>query len=750
MADETNPFAKYAAAPQVDDNPFAKYASASPIGAPDPGDAASAFPKLGGSPAPAIDFTNPIEDVRKTIGSLPVDKQEGALKDWARTFVENERKDGGVSQTVSDAVRNVARGTPVGSWLDEANAATSAGLHNLTGGAVGAPYDETVAYQRATDDAIDKSSTKLGTLPLIGDVTAAGVQKVVGGVASAAATPVAQVMRGAGMLPQIVNNGVTGLGLGSLYGAGEGETTKERAVNAGKGAAIGTTLGAVAPVVARGVGNAVGYVGDLVRGVPNAVRGYSKPAVDRVSRAVRDDELPQTYARHRAELGPEGMIADMGDNLGSQASAIAMTPGRGMRTVREGLNDRHEGAAGRIRADVDANLGPAANIPETVAATEAYYRQQAAPFRQAFETSPVPFTHALEANLQHVVERHPNILRDAMGLAADARFAGLRTAPPNFFARQQPDGTWIIDRVPSATEWDFIKRSFDNMAQSASASRTDRTLYGNAARRIRDAVDEAISPGNPADSPWARARALEGENFRINDAVEAGAGAFKKGLTPDQMAAEMHGVGQPARGGMTPPELAGYRLGAREDVRNIMGNASTQWGENAATAARSKLGSDHAQEKLGHIVGPQAADDLIARLEAETTFAKTRQHVTQNSLTALRREAQQEFPNAAGPDRASNLGNKSLYGHIVEGTYRIANALLGGALNERRARIAVDAAEMLVAQGARRDDIARALIQYAQGNALSQARRDLITRLARTIMVGPRQQEIDAATAHRP
>jgi hypothetical protein len=686
------------------------------------------------APSPlGVNFDRPKSQVRADIARLPEADRPRAMREWADRFVAKERQGGG--HGASDFVRNFARGTPVGSWLDEANAATSAGLHKITGGYAGSPYDEAIAYQRATDRAVDKESSKIA-----GPVTAGDLTKVAGGIASVRLAPVATIFRGATMLPQVGNALATGLGYGALYGAGQGEdTTSNRLWEASKGAALGGGLGVAAVPVARGLGNAVGYVADQFRRTPQALRGYERGAVNALARSTTDDALAGQYQQRVAELGPEGMLADMGMNLRGQAGAIANQPGSGQRQIMTALDARRQGAAGRIGQDVDQALGPAANIPETVNATQQYYRQQALPHRQQFQQNPVPFTQQLDDTLQLLAQNEPAVIRSAERLAAMDNQSG----PQQWFARQMPNGQYQIERVPNASEWDYIKRALDDMGRSPEANL--RRIYGGLAARVRGQVDEALSPGAPQDSPWARARRLEAEDFQIRDAVEQGRGAFNRSLTPDQMRAELYGVGQPPQGGMTPPQIAGYGVGARDQVRTIMGNAATAHGENAATGARKALGSDYAREKLDIIAGPQAAGQLTRRLDAETVFDQTRQGVLGGSPTAPRLAAQAEFPNpAARQDAISDVGKKSLGGMAAEASLRLANALSGNALNERRARIAADAAEMLVAQGHARDNVANAIFAYSQSRALSTQQRRAIARLAITIAEGGRQKAIEA------
>jgi len=685
------------------------------------------FPAAKGAEAPpAVNFDAPVPEVRAAIEKLPEPQRKGALRQWADQYVAKERAGGGVMQGVTDTVRNMARGTPVGSWLDEANAATASMM--------GTPREEALEYQRATDRAIDKGASKIA-----GPVTTADVAKVAGGIASIPVAPIAQVFRGATMLPQMGNAALSGLGYGALYGAGQGEDVGERALEAGKGGAIGLGLGAASVPIARGIGNAVEAGRNAFRGAPQALQQYERGAVNRVARAAGDDDLAATYRQQVADLGPEGMLADMGGNLRAQAGAVANQPGAGQRTVTQALDARRDGAAGRITQDVDNALGPAANIPETIEATAQHYRGQAAPHRQQFQQNPVPFTQELEDTLG-VLVNEPRVLNAAARYAAIDPAAG----PQQFFARQLPNGQYQIDRVPNATEWDYIKRALDGLARGQDAN--DQRIYGHLSRRVRGGVDEALSPGAPDQSPWAQARRLERENFQIQGAVDEGRSALVgKQLTPDQMRAEMFGVGQPPRGGMDPPEAAGYLLGAREGVRNVMGNAATAHGENAATAARRALGSDFAREKLDLIAGPQAGGQLARRLDAETTFDQTRQAVMGNSATAGRLQAQREFPNAAAGDEfASELGRKGVGGAAMEGVYRIANMLTGGVMNERNARIAADAAEMLIAQGAARDQVARGLMQYAQQRGISAAQRNAINNVGMMIMSGGRQKAIES------
>lgn len=623
------------------------------------------------------------------------------------------------------AAERVLRYTPIGSWLDELGAAGDAAINTVTGGRSGRPYAEAqrarVQAQRDSDAAHPIRNT---------------VEGVTGAVALAPLTPALNLFRGASLLPQMGNSALTGLGYGVLFGAGDGEPG-DRLGEAATGGAIGTAVGAATPPVMRGLGNATNAVSNWLRPMPQGVQQFSPGAVSRVSRAAGDDDLLNTYARQAQELGPEGMLADMGPNLRGQASGIATQPGAGQREIVAALEGRAQGARGRIEADLDATLGPARNRVQLEENVVSQSRAQAAPHYNQFYQTPVPVTPDVQALFPRL---------EASGVLARAqRLAQIEGHTP---------GQQITGR-----EWDLMKRAADDLARAADPGSNEQRLFQALSRDIRSAVDSALSPGQPAASPWAIARSIAGDGMQFREGLEEGAMAFSRGTHPDQMAADLAQMPQVQR--------VGYNEGARGQIRDIMGNAATAQGENGATAARRALGSEYARDKIAMVAsqpggpttqtpvratvqGQQAADRLTRRLDAETTFANTRQQAYQGTQTAARKSAQQEFPSNADTSAATEVGKKSLSGIAMEGVYRLGNILLGGALNERRARIATDAARMLVAQGVDRDTIVQGLRQYMQGrNASTRAARD-VERFISYLMSAGRQQAIAPAVQDDP
>lgn len=135
--------------------------------------------------APSIDPTQFGTDWRKAraaIDGLPEYARQDAINKYAQYWVEQERKDGGIFQSINDHVRMAARNVPfVGEYADELNA--------LTASALGGDYDLALAADRATRRAIDAERRPGVDVPGLGRVDTGDVAKAGGLVGGALATP---------------------------------------------------------------------------------------------------------------------------------------------------------------------------------------------------------------------------------------------------------------------------------------------------------------------------------------------------------------------------------------------------------------------------------------------------------------------------------------------------------------------------------------------------------------------------------
>lgn len=727
------PWEKFAPVSVIDtDGPWTQFAEPEPQAPPDPID--------------QIDFTADRKDVRRAISALPKERRQEAIRRWQENRVQRERAQarestlGTVGMYIGDTIGQLGRGASMG-YSDELNAATSAALGALGSDAppeareamISELYDENLEYNRALGRAQDDESTSFGEFPLIGEVTAGGATKLAGGALTALALPMLNVFRGGALLSRAGNLAATGAGYGALAGFGEGEGGVEnRAGSAALGAGVGGLVGGAAAPVAAGAGNALTYLAAQARRTPEALRGYNRGAVRRVAESASADfpegQISNVVTRdgRRIELGDEATLADMGMNLRQDAAAIANQPGRGQAIITRTLDDRRGGAETRIDDQVTESLGERVNIPRMSEAMQADARAQAAPLYETFYNTEIPITGSLM-----------NLMRRASATGAVNRARRLMAQEG-----VQPRMLDIIDgdamspltgvlrvtgqqRLPNGREVDLIKRAIDDEAMAATPGSNEQRILRDLARRIRNEVDSLLSPDDPAQSVWAQARRIAGDDISFREAMEEGAEAFRRGVTPDEFEMTLERS--------TPAQREARLIGVRGDIQEQMGNRGSAFGPRADVGARQMFGSQNARRKLEMAVGPERAGALVNRLDAEGVMDATRQQVLQNSQTAARQAAQQRFPSPIAGDRAAvGLRNTSIPGIIFEGAARIANALRGGAINEQRMAVAEDAARMLMAQGASRRQIVDALQEYIGGQRMNEdMRRALIEILSR-------------------
>jgi hypothetical protein len=519
----------------------------------------------------------------------------------------------------------------------------------------------------------------------------------------------------------------------------------EQGIEGEKAAAAGI-FGAAAPVAGRAIGNAYGYAKDKLSALPDDLSQFRRGAVNPVVEGMDADGLdPTKYAALRQSLGPEGMLADMGPNMQAQLAVIARTPGEGKTTALGRLNRRTEYAPTRMTQDVDGALGQGGNQRAYVEAQRKAYSQRAKPFYDQFHATAIPETGGIAQTI--------NTIRQAMPSAfAEARKKAIADGiDPKFLTRLVDDPMGAITgtqqaqqgaRVWSGAELDYLKRAVDAVANKArtEGDREGLRIWGGLAARLRGEVDTMLSPQNPADSPWAQARAIAGEGLEGEDALEMGSKVFTQKRDPFLVQDELSDLSSFGKDV--------YKRGARDDVRGIMGRAASAYGPKGDVAARRAFQGDFNRENLGIIADRADADNLLRRVDAETTFAETNDLAQRNSVTSTITGAAKAVPgaNRAEVDFAAELGRKGPMGAATEAAARVVNALAGGALDRRSAALRADMAQMYTATGPERDRIVRALMDLRQGRAMTQEKAATIDRIVRALTIGA-TQPLAAASA---
>lgn len=272
---------------------------------------------------PKIDFSRPIPEVRAEIAKLPEGLRPEALKQWATAYVAKERE--GVKamdlipgapsaapnpKRINDFVRSATKGTIVGTFADEMNALTDAAMHKVTGGSFGSPYDESMAYQKALDEAILQEDPVGAVASQVGGAlsTGAPILKALG---------VGKPIKGAkDLVKQTAATGAGGAAAGYTAGLGEGEgdfASRHEYATSGEGKLFGLSpvemggiVGTILPPTVAGAGKTI-----------EAVRDAASPTLARWGANAED--LLKRYGIRASADGSEPNVS-----VGGRAAAEQM------------------------------------------------------------------------------------------------------------------------------------------------------------------------------------------------------------------------------------------------------------------------------------------------------------------------------------------------------------------------------------------------------------------------------------------
>lgn len=416
----------------------------------------------------------------------------------------------------------------------------------------------------------------------------------------------------------------------------------------GKGIGLGFGFGVLAPAVGAAIGAGT-------RKVLDWVRSPGKGVERNLATSFAADGLDDAAARARlAELGPEGMIADLGSNLRGDLSAVTSMPGRGQTVSRTALAERDAGAAGRISADADAALGPAGDI---IADRTAYVQQRADAARPLYE-------RAYATPLQKTASMD-NVLKTPAGQQA------LRNAQRIALNEGMPIDPATLD----VRGLDLVKRSLDD--QISVAQRAGR----NNEARVLTTMKNKLVEGAPEEYR-AALDAFYGPSAVI-DALDNGRSVFQRSVHPGEVSAEVKALSGADRDA--------YLQGARSALDEIMMNARNDGG-----AARAMFEKGANKAKLYSLLGKDEAKTFLNALDRETTFAGTSYAATGNSVTAGRQAAQQRWGSQEGGEGPVRAALNMNFGDAV--------AAMGNKLNQVQNEAAMaaqrgKAADILTARG---------------------------------------------------
>lgn len=198
---------------------------------------------------PVID-SNPLPMARATSNWWANDPVADTPETRAREQVTQDRAGGGLGQTIGEGVRTALNGVAMG-FADEIGAGLQGAANYVTGGRVGKPYDDALAYEREYDRQVEE-----------GQGYAAPALKIAGGLAVAPGLPVTQMFtRGVinpGMGRTVADATANATAYGAAAGFASGEGGLENRIDSAKNAvAYAAPLGAAGGAIASRYANRV-------------------------------------------------------------------------------------------------------------------------------------------------------------------------------------------------------------------------------------------------------------------------------------------------------------------------------------------------------------------------------------------------------------------------------------------------------------------------------------------------------------
>lgn len=576
--------------------------------------------------------------------------------------------------------------------------ATQRGAAALSSAINGKGYDENLKEAQALTEAAQEAHPRVST--------AAGITGAVAGTLPMVAA--APTLFGGGSAGLLTRSGMSMVSGGVVGGSDAAVRSGGDAGEIWNGIKWGGGLGLVGPAVGKAVGAGARKLADLYRTSQAAqAAGTKLGTVNQIAKAIAGDGLDEAGVRLRLDqLGPEGMIADLGPNTQGKAAALAAMPGRGQDVMRSALEARQAGANARIADVVDETMGRNV-IPSFVdEGIQANQRVLGPEYQRLFQNVRphdfLPIADDLDRQIHTLRGDAQRALRQVRGM--------LNTTGTNRVSNDP--------RVAFQT-----RQAIDGMLGTEADTKVIAALT-EARQMIDDSLTRAVPRLKEVDAVYA-------ELARQREALTRGQSVLDHGRTAPRPAELEREIAEGAlpQGEQIGPSAVSFRLsqGARAEVDRILGSNAN---DIARLSKLVKSEGDWNRARLAQLFGQEKADRLFGVLDNELTFARTRQAVTSNSETARRLQHITDLGGTGDPNLARNAyaaggAAGAVRAAGIRTADKLANAILGG----RREGANASLAEAMVSN---RDALVDALAQ-AQRRGQNPK---LVEDLAKSILLG--------------
>lgn len=555
--------------------------------------------------------------------------------------------------------------------------------------------------------------------------------QIAGGVAQGVATaPLTASARVAGstLVPRVIAGMADGAVAGGIYGAGSGETAKDRAVQAGGNAMIGGFAGGAFPLVSAGASKLFEVGRNALAARPIARQSGTSPEALRLLGSVMDADgsLGPMGQANMARAGADAMLADAGPNARAVLDTAIQRGGPGAVDARRAIADR----TGRAANSVDEALNTAMGKPgESLSREMVVYGDKTNPmsllYKKAYET-PIDYSHPAAMRMEQAIKGRvpPQAIAAANNLM---RVEG--NSSKQIMAHLADDGSVVFETLPDVRQLDYITRGLNEVAEHANGqgklggtTATGRA-YANLSREIRNDLKEVVPEYKTA---LDRAATEIGKK----NAQDFGSKLLSPSVTRDEVAEFVADL----------PLAEQQKLvqGVRSQIDDAMARVTRtvqddDTGAREAIKAIKDLSSRANREKLTAAIGPEKATALFDEIDRAATSFDLRASVTENSKTFARQATERRIGELTGPGAVG----KAAQGEPIKATKSIVQALTG--MTPERIRGKEDAIYSEIARALTRPGGAGQRVYDAAGKLgkTDQATKLMADRISRAL-AGPR------------
>lgn len=380
---------------------------------------------------------------------------------------------------------------------------------------------------------------------------------------------------------------------GAAFGAGEAETMADIPREAGTGALIGGAFGGGFPAAVKSLG-----------GAKRLISGPKSKAGRLVSEAIERDQMtPAQMASRMRQLGPEAVVADVGENVRSLGRAVTSVPGQAKTQAAKTIRERMSRSQQRLLSEIKDAAGADKGFFEAMSESLRRRIAQSRPLYQQAADDMVP------------VDRMQNVLGNIDNQLVQYEGTAIGRALKIARSKLAPDGN--VKR--SIAQLDAVKKDIDDMIAAAG-----RSGQKNRQRVLIDVLRNDDGTGllqlmDESSPSYAQARKIFADEASVENAMKSGLKVLKEDaeITIQKFS------------DFSEAEKQAYVIGAMKAIRDKVLS-----GAEGADASR-KISTTLLKERLRPIFpDEQSFQRFVRSLDREQTFAQTRNAVLGGSPTA--------------------------------------------------------------------------------------------------------------------